>query len=128
MNELISTEDHGLFPEGSGVIICKRCGQKFEGLDCLCIQRVADLESVKLCRDRLADGLAVASVWAKPTITRKFGVQETKLISHLRVRPGLTACLKKTPIQSKYLKGLVTEERAKAAIDCPKCIAAMGWE
>ncbi len=109
------------------LLLCKSCGGLYEGLGCLCIQRTADLESVSLCKARMAAGEATASIWARPVKTRKHGKDETVMVSHLRVRPGLTACLKKTPIQSKYLAGLVNPEQARKRTDCPKCIEAMGW-
>ncbi len=106
---------------------CPRCGGKYEGLGCLCIQHTADLESLSLCRARLEAGECAASIWAKPATVRKFGNSDIVLVSHLRVRPGLTACGKKTPINSKYVAGLVTPKQARQRTDCPKCIEAMGW-
>ncbi len=106
---------------------CPRCGGKYDGLGCLCIQHTADLESVSLCRARMAAGEGAASIWARPQTVRKHGVSTIHLVSHLRVRPGLTACGKKTPIQSKYLAGLVNSVEARKRTDCPKCIEAMEW-
>ncbi len=116
------------FPEGSGVIVCKRCGVKYEGLECFCIQKVADKESIELRKARLLEDGAVASIWGKAVKRYIDGKPEMVLINHLRARGGLTVCGKKIPVTSKYTSPIMTPEQAKKQTNCSKCVSEMGWD
>lgn len=115
------------FPEGSGVTICKRCNKPYEGLECFCIQEVANKESIALRKARLLEDGAVASLWGKLVKRYVDGDAKMILVNHLRARGGLTVCGKKIPVVSKYTSPTMKPEEARKQTTCKKCLAEMGW-
>jgi hypothetical protein len=115
------------FPEGSGVVVCKRCDKPYEGLECLCIQDVANRESIEFRKARLLEEGAVASLWGKTVKRYIEGKAEMVLINHLRARGGLTVCGKKIPVTSKYTSPIMDPAQARKLTNCKKCVTEMGW-
>ncbi len=106
------------FPEGSGVVFCKRCNKPYEGLECFCIQDVANRESIALRKARLLEDGAVASMWGKTVKRYIDGKLEMVLINHLRARGGLTVCGKKIPVNSKYTSPLMDPDKVRKQVNC----------
>lgn len=100
---------------------CIRCNKNIEGLVCPCIQSVADKETVKLFIARILEEDLLVYVFEKKAFMK---LPE----GHLRVRPGLTACLLKTPIRSQFLSYPMRLAAAKERVTCKKCLKVLGWD